>query len=181
MQVCLIWAQARNRAIGRAGSMPWHVPEDLAHFRRLTMGCPVIMGRKTWESLSGKALPGRQNIVVTREQGRRFEGALSVNGLSQALESAQPDASGRVFVIGGGELYAQALGLAHVIHVTELDLDVEGADAFAPELPAVFELAGDVAADPARDSAYDSAGAPEGGVSRTGVGYRFRRYVRRGS
>jgi len=129
----LIYARARNGVIGRDNQLPWHLPEDMAHFRQTTLGCPVIMGRKTWDSLLPKfrPLPGRLNIVVTRDPTWQAEGASVAHSLeaAQALCPAGSDA----WVIGGAQIYAQALPLARSIMVTEIDHDVEG-DAFAPVL-----------------------------------------------
>ena len=135
MALHLIFARAANGVIGRNNALPWHLPEDLAHFKRLTQGCPVIMGRKTWDSLPPRfrPLPGRHNIVVTRQPGWQAEGAICAHSLAEALQLAQnqPD----VWVIGGAELYAQALPLASSAAVTEIDQAFEG-DAHAPEFDA---------------------------------------------
>jgi dihydrofolate reductase len=132
MALHLIFARAANGVIGRNNALPWHLPEDLAHFKRLTQGCPVIMGRKTWDSLPARfrPLPGRRNIVVTRQPGWQAEGAICAHSLAEAMQLArdQPD----VWVIGGAELYAQALPLASSAHVTEIEQAFEG-DAHAPE------------------------------------------------
>ncbi len=133
MKLGLIYARARNGVIGKAGGLPWHLPEDLAHFKRLTMGCPVIMGRKTWDSIPERfrPLPGRTNIVVTRQADWNARGAERAASLDEAIArcAAQPQA----WVIGGAELYAQSLPIADIAEVTEIDADYEG-DAFAPEL-----------------------------------------------
>ncbi len=124
----LIVARARNGVIGSGGALPWRLPEDLAHFRRLTMGHSIVMGRKTWESI-GRALPGRRNIVVTRDAQWRAEGALAAHSLEQALEAAVQDGTDlrQVFVIGGAQLYAQALQLpVDTIFLTEIDADFDG-------------------------------------------------------
>ena len=135
MALHLIFARAANGVIGRNNALPWHLPEDLAHFKRLTLGCPVIMGRKTWDSLPPRfrPLPGRLNIVVTRQAAWQAEGAVGAHSLPEALQQCQdqPD----VWVIGGAELYAQALPLAASAHVTEIDAPFEG-DAYAPEFDA---------------------------------------------
>lgn len=135
MALHLIFARAANGVIGRNNALPWHLPEDLAHFKRLTLGCPVIMGRKTWDSLPPRfrPLPGRRNVVVTRQPDWQAEGALCAHSLPEALHQCQdqPD----VWVIGGAELYAQALPLAASAEVTEIDAPFEG-DAYAPELDA---------------------------------------------
>ena len=126
MKAGLIFARARNGVIGRDCGLPWHLPEDLAHFKRVTMGCPVIMGRKTWDSLPERfrPLPGRTNIVVTRQGDWHAEGAIRAASLQEALAlcPAQP----RAWVIGGAQLYAQALPLADLAEVTEIDADFEG-------------------------------------------------------
>jgi dihydrofolate reductase len=135
MALHLIYARAANGVIGRNNALPWHLPEDLVHFKRLTLGCPVIMGRKTWDSLPPRfrPLPGRLNIVVTRQAAWQAEGAVGAHSLTEALQQCQdqPD----VWVIGGAELYAQALPLAASAHVTEIDAPFEG-DAYAPEFDA---------------------------------------------
>jgi dihydrofolate reductase len=131
MELGLIYARARNGVIGRAGGLPWHLPEDMAHFKRLTMGCPVIMGRKTWESLPERfrPLPGRTNIVVTRQPHWKAPGATRAASLPEAVAlcAGEPKA----WVIGGADIYAQALPLAHVAEITEIEAEFEG-DAFAP-------------------------------------------------
>lgn len=131
----LIYARAANGVIGRDNQLPWHLPEDLAHFKRTTLGCPVIMGRKTWDSLPPKfrPLPGRLNIVVTRDTGFVAEGATVVHSLDAARERCPAGAD--AWVIGGAQVYAQALPLAHTVVVTEIARDFDG-DAFAPTLGA---------------------------------------------
>jgi dihydrofolate reductase len=133
MLISMIVAMARNRTIGRAGTLPWHLPQDLARFRSLTIGKPVIMGRKTWDSLPERVrpLPQRSNIVVTRQPGWRAPGAITAASLEQALQLAAPSAE--AVIIGGAELYRAALPLAQRIHATEIDRDVEG-DCFFPDL-----------------------------------------------
>ena len=129
----LIYARAANGVIGANNSLPWHLPEDLAHFKRHTLGCPVIMGRKTWDSLPTKfrPLPGRLNLVVTLQPDWQAQGAQAAASLQNAIAQCgdAPDA----WVIGGAQIYAQALPMAHSVVVTEIDLQVHG-DAFAPEL-----------------------------------------------
>ena len=127
-RITLIAAVARNGVIGRAGRIPWRIPGDLPRFKRLTMGHPVIMGRRTWESL-GRPLPGRRNLVISRTPGLRLAGAEVFGSLSAAL-AACADAS-EVFVIGGTEAYRAALPRAQRLRLTEIDADVEG-DAFFP-------------------------------------------------
>jgi len=128
----LVAAVDRQGAIGRGGELLWHEREDQAHFRRVTMGCPVIMGRKTWDSLPERfrPLPGRRNIVVTRNASWQEAGAERAGSLNDALALAA-DAP-RVCVIGGGELYAMALPRADELMLTEIDNDFDGADAFFP-------------------------------------------------
>jgi dihydrofolate reductase len=123
MQLSLIVAYARNRTIGRDNTLPWKLPGDLAHFKRTTLGCPIVMGRKTWDSL-GRPLPGRRNIVITRDVNKPFVGAERFTSLSQALEAVK-DAE-QVFVIGGAQIYRQALPLSHRIVATEIQADIEG-------------------------------------------------------
>ena len=126
----LIAAVARNGVIGRGGALPWHLGADMAHFRDVTRGCPVIMGRRTWDSLSPRyrPLPGRANIVVSRRAGWTAEGAQAAPSLQAALRLAQLrlDASRRVFVIGGAQLYREAMPLADVLELTEVHADVDG-------------------------------------------------------
>ena len=119
----LIAAVARNGIIGRDNTLPWRLPEDLKHFKALTTGHPIVMGRKTWESL-GRPLPGRHNIVITRDATYHAEGATVVNSLEDALHLAN-DAE-ELFVIGGAEIYRLALPLADRLQLTELDADFAG-------------------------------------------------------
>ena len=132
-RLILIAAVARGRAIGRGNTLPWHLPEDLKHFRATTLGAPVIMGRRTWDSLPARfrPLPGRRNIVVTRDAAWQAEGALRAANLAEARAAAGE--APRSFVIGGGELYHSALPLADELLLTELDLDVPEADVFFPD------------------------------------------------
>jgi dihydrofolate reductase len=126
--ITLIAAMARNRAIGLSGRMPWHLPAELQHFKRVTMGKPIVMGRKTWESL-GRPLPGRQNIIVTRQAGYRADGVDVANALEQAIDLARGP---EVMLIGGGELYRQALSLATRMVLTLVDC-APAADTWFPE------------------------------------------------
>ena len=130
MTVSLIVAYASNRTIGKDNALPWKLPADLAHFKRTTMGCPVIMGRKTWESL-GRALPGRRNIVITRQPGYQAIGAETASSLDQALEMTRDNVE--CFVIGGAQIYQQSLDVATRIVATEVHAQVDG-DAFFPDL-----------------------------------------------
>ena len=132
-KIGLIWAQARRRVIGQGGVMPWHLPEDLAHFKRTTLSHPVIMGRKTWDSIPPRfrPLPGRTNIVVTRQADWNENGAQRSSSLREALQKCENAA--QAWIIGGAQIYAQALPLADEVVVTEIDADFDG-DAFAPAL-----------------------------------------------
>ncbi len=131
--LALIAAVARNGVIGRNGTLPWRLPEDLRHFRALTTGHSVIMGRRTWQSLP-RALPGRQNIVVTHQRGIALDGASTAASLGEALAHVQyaPPA----FCIGGGELYRAALAIASTAYVTEIARDFDGDATFPPLDPA---------------------------------------------
>ncbi|GIG38489.1 dihydrofolate reductase [Cellulomonas phragmiteti] len=152
----LVWAQTPDGVIGDAGTIPWHVPEDLAHFRELTTGGTVVMGRATWQSLPERfrPLPGRRNVVLSRDPGFRAPGAEVVHGLDEAL-AADHD----VWVIGGGAVYAATIDHAERVEVTVVDLDVPG-DTRAPAIGAGWRLAS------------GGEGAPWR-VSRTGTRYRF--------
>ena len=133
MPLHLIYARSRNNVIGVNGDLPWHLPEDLAHFKRTTLGQPVIMGRVTWESIPEKfrPLPGRTNVVVSRQTGFTAPGAQVVSSLQDAIDLFPADDV--VWLIGGAQLYAQAMPLAQQLVITEIDADYEG-DAFAPVL-----------------------------------------------
>ena len=138
--VALIASVARNGTIGNGRALVWHKPEDQRWFRRQTMGCPVVMGRKTWDSLPARfrPLPGRANLVVSRQPGWQASGALAADNLRDALSQAQSLAStsgaARIFVLGGAELFAQALPLADVLLLTEIDADLPGDTRF-PDWP----------------------------------------------
>ena len=136
-RINIIFARAANGVIGAGGGMPWHLPEDLAHFKQLTHGCPVIMGRKTWDSLPPKfrPLPGRVNIVITRQGDWQAEGAQRAASLKAALQLAGP--APEVWVIGGAQIYAQAAPLASRAEITEIAQDYAG-DAHAPVLDAAW-------------------------------------------
>lgn len=124
----IIVAMADNRVIGKNNAMPWHLPADLKHFKAITMGHPVIMGRKTFESI-GKALPNRRNIVVSRNHDYQASGAEVVSSLEAALSLVEDQPE--IFVIGGAQLFSQALPLAQKMYLTYIDLKVEG-DTFFP-------------------------------------------------
>ena len=133
MELGLIYARARNGVIGKDNQMPWHLPEDLAHFKRTTLGAPVIMGRKTWDSIPPKfrPLPGRRNVVITRQADWSAPGAERVGTLEEAI--ALCAGAPQTWVTGGGEIFKLALPLADTVVVTEIDADFEG-EAYAPEL-----------------------------------------------
>lgn len=163
----LVWAQARDAAgrpvIGAGGTMPWHLPEDLAHFRRVTSGHPVVMGRRTWDSLPPRyrPLPGRVNVVVTRQPGWspggtpvRVAGSVA-EALALARAAARDTGSGEVWVMGGAQLYVATIALADRCVVTEIDAVVEG-DTYAPDIPAGWAVR-----------------AGEWATSSTGLRYRF--------
>lgn len=138
MKLHLIYARARNGTIGKEGQMPWHLPEDLAHFKRVTLGQPVIMGRKTWDSLPARfrPLPGRTNIVITRQANWNAHGALRAASIEEAMQLCGDvhDA----WIMGGAEIYRQAEPLASTAVVTEIEADFDG-DAFAPELGSAWQ------------------------------------------
>ncbi len=121
--ISIIVAMANNRVIGKDNDMPWHLPADLKHFKSVTLGKPIIMGRKTYESI-GRPLPGRQNIIVSRNSDYHIEGCDVVNSLEKAIELVKDVEE--VMIIGGGKLYAQALTSADRLYLTFIDLDVDG-------------------------------------------------------
>ncbi|MGN8554036.1 UNVERIFIED_CONTAM: dihydrofolate reductase [Microbacterium sp. SLM126] len=164
-RIGLVWAEASGGVIGAQGGLPWHVPEDLAHFKEVTSGAPVVMGRRTWESLPDgfRPLPGRRNIVVTRSGEWTAPGAERSASLEAALATAADSSPEWIWVIGGGELFRESIGSADRLEVTELDLAVDG-DTFAPDRSDWRT----VAAEPA-----------EGwNTSRSGIRYRFLRLER---
>ncbi len=167
MNVGLIWAQTVDGVIGAGNAVPWRIPEDMAHFRATTLGLPVVMGRRTWDSLPPRLrpLPGRRNIVVTRNPQWAAEGAKGAGSIAKALElAAEPVEAippATAWVIGGGEVYRAALGHATTLSVTEVDSTVHG-DTYAPRL------------DPTWRVAEDSGWLP----STSGLRFRVRRYVR---
>lgn len=158
-RIGLIWAQARGGVIGAGGTMPWHLPEDLKHFSRTTKGSPVVMGRRTWQSFPAKfrPLPGRTNIVITRDDSFADEGAVRARDLTEALRIAEQtvattaaatpagtpsdaDSHPMIWVIGGGSIYREAIADADLLVVTEIDLEVVG-DTTAPDVPDHFYAA----------------------------------------
>ena len=131
LRVSLIAALDRNLAIGKGNALPWHLPDDLKRFKALTLGKPVLMGRRTAESL-GRALPGRRNLVLTRSGRVPFEGMEPFASLDGAMEAARALPVGEVCVIGGGDVFAMTLPLARRMHLTWVDAIVPGADVFFP-------------------------------------------------
>ncbi len=135
--ISLIVAHDENRVIGYKNDMPWHLPGDLAYFKRTTMGKPIIMGRKTFESI-GRALPGRLNIVITRNEHYTADGITTVSSLQQALELAATQHE-EVMVIGGGKIFADALPLADRLYITEIHHQFPG-DTYFPAYPGWHEV-----------------------------------------
>ncbi len=132
----LVIAMADNGAIGQYGRIPWNIPADLQHFKAVTMGKPCIMGRKTWDSLPKQPLPGRTNIVITRDESLRAEGALFVHSLDEAIARAEADSPGEIAVIGGADVYKAALHRAHRVYLTEVHAAFDG-DVFMPPFNAL--------------------------------------------
>lgn len=132
MLIGMIWAQDRNRVIGSGTGMLWRVPADFAHFKATTWGHPVIMGRSSWEAL-GKALPGRHNIVLTSQTDYLASGAQTATDLQTAIDLARLQPGDTAWIVGGGQVYAQAMPLADLLVVTDLDLAVDG-QVLAPEI-----------------------------------------------
>jgi len=153
-RINLILARAANGVIGRDGVMPWHLPEDMAHFKQQTAGAPVIMGRKTWDSVPPRFRPlaGRRNIVVTRQADWQADGAEPAGSLREALTRCEEAQSPEVWVIGGAQIYAEAEPLAQRALVTEIGRDYEG-DAWAPRFDASWR-------ETARESRTSTNGLP---------------------
>ncbi|MCL1092497.1 type 3 dihydrofolate reductase [Shewanella kaireitica] len=129
MKIAMIAAMANNRVIGKDNKMPWHLPEDLRHFKALTLGKPVVMGRKTYESI-GRPLPGRHNIVISRQADLNIEGVTTVTSFEDA-KIAAGDCE-ELIIMGGGQLYAELLEKSDILYLTEISLDVEG-DTYFPD------------------------------------------------
>lgn len=132
MKISMIWAEAENGTIGRDNNLPWHLPDDFKYFKETTSGHPIIMGRKSFESL-GKPLPKRTNIVITRNPDFRPEGVTVVNSLEDGINAAQAVNGEQIFIIGGAEIYRQALPHANTLYITEVHKHYEG-DAHAPAI-----------------------------------------------
>ncbi|MCL1049124.1 type 3 dihydrofolate reductase [Shewanella abyssi] len=129
MKIAMIAAMANNRVIGKDNKMPWHLPEDLRHFKAITLGKPVVMGRKTYESI-GRPLPGRHNIVISRQADLVIEGVTTVTSFEDA-KLAAGDCE-ELIIMGGGQLYASLLSVADILYLTEISLEVEG-DTYFPQ------------------------------------------------
>ncbi|WP_218222050.1 dihydrofolate reductase [Nesterenkonia sp. Act20] len=146
-EIGMIWAQTASGVIGDDGGMPWHLPEDLAHFKEQTHGCPVVMGRRTWESFPARyrPLPGRTNIVITRDQQAAAEitrlGGRTVTSLDSGLELAAGSGAGKIWIIGGGRVYAEAVerSAAELAVITVIQTEVSG-DTSAPKLSDEWRL-----------------------------------------
>jgi dihydrofolate reductase len=159
-RITLVAARARDGAIGRDNTLPWHLPEDLQHFKATTLGHPIVMGRRTFESI-GRPLPGRRTIVVSRDAGWSPPGCERAASLEDAISrcAGLPE----VFVVGGGQLYAEAMPAADRLIVTDVEIDVDGDTFFPPIDPAVWGCT-----------------RSEPGTSRTGIGYSIRTWERTG-
>lgn len=130
--IVLVLAMADNGVIGDGGSIPWRISDDMKRFKALTMGKPIVMGRKTWESFPRRPLPGRTNIVITHNRDYRSDGAVVVHSLGEALERAKAESPTEIAVVGGAEIYRAALPLAGRIELTEVHLDAKGDVILAP-------------------------------------------------
>lgn len=161
MNLNIIVAIADDNAIGRDGNQPFFVSADLRHFKSLTMGHPIIMGRKTFQALPKGALPGRRNIVITRNAGFTAPGAEIVPGIDEAIRLVQD--AGDAFIIGGASIYSQALPYADRLYVTRIYARADGADTFFPEIGNDWKLA--VCGERSHDD-------------KSGLDYRFEEYVR---
>lgn len=141
MEVCHIVAVDKNNCIGKGNDLPWHIPKDLQYFKAVTLGCPVVMGRKTFESMK-RPLPKRLNVVVTRSQDYKApEGVLVFQDLDEAIEKAKEESkTGKIFIIGGGEIFKKTLSDVDKVYITRIDLEVDGGEAFYPALGSEFEL-----------------------------------------
>jgi dihydrofolate reductase len=165
--VGLIWAESEGGIIGSDGTLPWHVPEDLAHFKEFTLGSPVVMGRKSWDALPERfrPLPGRRNIVITRNAGWQADGAEVAHSVDAAITLAAKPGVGTVWVIGGAEVFNSAIDRADRLEVTQIREHFDG-DTTAP---AIGDAWREVSTDP--QTGWH--------VSRTGPEFRYRSYERR--
>jgi len=125
-RIALVLAMADNGVIGARGALPWRIADDLRRFKAITMGKPIVMGRKTWDSLPKKPLPGRTNIVITRDRAFRADGAVVVHSLEEAIARAQSEQPEEIMIVGGAEIYRAALPRAEIVHLTQVHGDFEG-------------------------------------------------------
>ncbi len=125
MNISLIVAASTNNAIGKDNQLLWHLPNDMRYFKNTTWAMPVVMGRKTFESMKGKPLPGRKNIVVTRQKDWKADGVVVVNNLQDAIAAAEETDAKEMFVIGGGDIYKQAISLANKIYLTRVQTEID--------------------------------------------------------
>jgi dihydrofolate reductase len=138
-RIALVVAVSQNGVIGRDGGLPWHIASDLKRFKAITLGKPIIMGRKTWDSLPRRPLPGRENIVVTRRTDFEAPGAHVVSDVAAAIQLAETFGAEEIAVIGGGEIYHQTFPIAQRIYFTQVDLTVDG-DTYFPQIdPAIWQ------------------------------------------
>lgn len=165
-KICLIAAVGTNLCIGNGGQLPWTIPADLKHFKNLTTGYPIVMGRKTFDSI-GKPLPKRQNIVITRQGGYHPDGVVIANslwgGIRLAEATARLEAKDKLFIIGGGEIYKQTIDFAAELYITHVGMNVRG-DAFFP---------------PINTSMFKLAEKSDAMVTEEGLTYTFAKYLRR--
>ena len=133
MKISLVVAASDNHAIGKDNQLLWHLPKDMRFFKNTTWALPILMGRKTFESLGNKVLPGRLNIIITRQANKEYEGAKVVASLEEAIELAKQNDYKELMVIGGGEIYSMAMPLAQTIYLTRVHTTIEG-DTYFPEL-----------------------------------------------
>ena len=133
MKISLVVAASDNHAIGKDNQLLWHLPKDMRFFKNTTWALPILMGRKTFESLGNKVLPGRMNIIITRQANKQYEGAKVVTTLEEAIELANQNNYKELMVIGGGEIYTMAMPFAQTIYLTRVHTNIEG-DTYFPEL-----------------------------------------------
>jgi len=159
VRVAMIAAVAANNVIGRDGGIPWRIPSDMAFFKRTTMGKPIVMGRRQYESV-GRPLPGRANIVVTRQAGYQPDGVIVIDGLEAGLERAkaiaEADGKEEVMIIGGGEIYARGMAFADKLYISHVELRPEGDVLFPPIDPGQWTLVEEpqVSPDPRDEAVY---------------------------
>lgn len=138
-EICHIVAVDKENCIGKGNALPWHIPSDLKYFKDCTRGFPIIMGRKTFESI-GRPLPGRLNIVLTRDAEYKADGVELVSSLGEALKLAKAQETEKIFIIGGAQIYRQSLDLIDKAYITKVQTQIEEGDAFYPDLPESFKL-----------------------------------------